>query len=586
MTIRFSTYLRLFSYLKPFIPQLLLAYGGMIIAVIFMLFIPQLIESAIDETVGDASINRLVWLAVYIILLGIGQGLAAYARLYYQEVLTYSVSFQLRNDFYNTVQSLPFSFHTGSHTGDLMSRATADIGETERFVGIGLVDLSRIFLLVTGIVVAMFIENSLLALIALSPILIFLFVAIRFGIIVRGMFKALQEQLAIISQTMQESLTGIQLVKVFAREAHELEKFDADNSEWVNRRVRMIRIWSNNWPTMILLVYVSVILVLWFGGQMVLEQPDEMTVGSLSAMLLYLLMLNGPVQRIGFLVNLAATAGSAAQRVFEIMDTPNELEENEDSVDLAHLRGHVRFENVSFGYHEKQNILSNISFEAKPNQTIALIGPTGSGKSTLTNLIPRFYDATQGTVSIDGHDVRALKTHSLRKEIGIVLQESFLFSDTIAENIAYGRTDSTFEQIVEAAKAAHAHDFIARFPEGYQTMVGERGVTLSGGQKQRVAIARALLADPRILILDDSTSSVDTETEYQIQQALDRLMEGRTTIVIAQRLLTLKNADKIIVLDEGEIVEQGTHYQLLEQNGLYKELYDVQLKDQEELKLA
>jgi ATP-binding cassette subfamily B protein len=293
-------------------------------------------------------------------------------------------------------------------------------------------------------------------------------------------------------------------------------------------------------------------------------------------------MLNGPVQRLGFLVNMAATAGASASRVFEIVDTPNEIVEQPNARTLSSARGEVTFENVSFSYQGNQSTLRNINFTAKPGQVIALIGPTGSGKSTLTNLIPRFYDPTAGRILVDGHDIRQLTLHSLRRQIGIVLQDSFLFSTTIAENIAYGRPTASQEEIEAAAKAARAHEFIMSFPNSYQTVVGERGVTLSGGQKQRTAIARALLHDPRILILDDSTSSVDTETEHLIHQALAVLMEGRTTFVIAQRLLTLKNADCILVLDQGEIVERGSHEQLLASNGLYRQIYDLQLKDQEE----
>ncbi len=308
----------------------------------------------------------------------------------------------------------------------------------------------------------------------------------------------------------------------------------------------------------------------------------QISIGSLVAMIAYVLMLNGPTQRLGFLVNLAATAGASASRVFEIMDKPDETIEKSTAHPLDTAEGEVTFENASFAYQDNRPVLRDINFTAQPGQMVALIGPTGSGKSTIINLIPRFYTPTSGRVLIDGIDIEQITRPSLRSHIGIVLQDPFLFSTTIAENIAYGRPDATHEAIVTAAKAARAHDFITKFPEQYETLVGERGVTLSGGQKQRVAIARALLRDPRILILDDSTSSVDTETEHLIQQALSELMQGRTTFVIAQRLLTLKNADNILVLDQGQIVERGTHQQLLDHDGLYREIYDLQLKDQDE----
>jgi ATP-binding cassette subfamily B protein len=293
-------------------------------------------------------------------------------------------------------------------------------------------------------------------------------------------------------------------------------------------------------------------------------------------------MLNGPVLRVGFLVNMATSAGASASRVFEIIDTRNEIEEAPDALPLANARGAVQFDQISFAYQEGRSILQEVSFVAQPGEVIALIGPTGSGKSTIINLIPRFYDATSGAVLVDGQDVRRLQVKSLRSHISTVLQDPFLFNATIAENIAYGQPEAPIDAIIAAAKAAHAHEFIESFPQGYETVVGERGVTLSGGQKQRLAIARALLCDPRILILDDSTSSVDTETEHLIQQALAVLMQGRTTFVIAQRLLTLKSADQILVLDHGRIVQRGRHAELLTQGGLYRQIYDLQLRDQEE----
>ena len=584
---RLAIYKRLFAYLRPYRRQLIFAYGGMMIAVLSNLVIPQLIKSAIDDSLAQGELVALLQSAALILVTAILSGFASFSRIYFAEWLTHRVSFDLKNDFYNAVQFLPFTFHDKAHTGDLMSRATSDIGETERFVGIGGVDLVYTTSLFLGVIGSIFIESGEylnLAMLAMIPMVALAVVATRFGNKVRGMFKKMQEQLSLISKVMQESLTGIQLVKAFAREPHEFAKFDRENQEWFERRVALITTWSNNWPLMTFLVSASIFLLLWVGGPLAMD--GSITIGSLFAMISYVLLLNGPVQRVGFLVNLAASAGSAAGRVFEIMDTPNGIQETADSQTISDAQGTVEFENVSFGYQAERPILHNLTFKVEPGQTIALIGPTGSGKSSVTNLIPRFYDPTEGVVSVDGQDIRGLTLASLRKQIAMVLQDSFLFSDTIAENIAYGRVDATFEQIKEAAVAARADEFILNTPEGYQTMVGERGVTLSGGQKQRIAIARALLADPRILILDDSTSSVDTETEYLIQQALQTLMHGRTTFVIAQRLLTLKSADHILVLDHGRIVERGTHDELLANHGLYREIYDLQLKDQEDLAIG
>ncbi|MCI0396005.1 MAG: ABC transporter ATP-binding protein/permease [Chloroflexi bacterium] len=575
-----GVYQRLLGYLKPYWKQALVAYATMLFATLLNLFVPQIIKNAIDDGLASGRASALFVAGGLILGIALVRGAAGFGQRFYGEWLTHRVAYDLRNHYYDNVQRLPFSFHDRTQTGDLMSRATSDIGETERFVGIGLMDLLATLLLLIGVIVAMILENPTLAALALIPMPVLVFTTIRFGAVIRPMFKYIQEQMGVLSTTMQESLTGIRVVQAFAREPYELEKFDRENGEWFDRRYRVIRSWANNWPFFTFTLAVSIFLLLWFGGPPALA--GEITVGSLFALTSYVLMLNGPVQRLGFLVNLAATAGASASRIFEIIDTPNEVVEKPDAVVIDQARGEVVFERVGFGYREAQSILHDVSFRAAPGETIALIGPTGTGKSTIINLIPRFYDPTEGRILVDGVDIRDWKLDSLRRHIGIVLQDSFLFASTVAENIAYGRPAAGREEVIQAATAARAHDFILKLPEGYDTRVGERGVTLSGGQKQRVAIARALLTDPRILILDDSTSSVDTETEHLIQQALAMLMKGRTTFVIAQRLLTLKNADCILVLNDGHIVERGTHEELLETDGLYREIYDLQLKDQEE----
>jgi ATP-binding cassette, subfamily B, multidrug efflux pump len=575
-----AVYRRLINHLRPYWQQVTIAYTAMVFATLLNLFVPQIIKQAIDQGLAAGRASGLFMAGGLILIIAVVRGIAAFGQRFYGEWLTHRVAYDLRNDFYDSVQQLPFAFHDKAQTGDLMSRATSDIGETERFVGIGLMDLLATLLLLVGVVIAMLLESPSLALVALIPMPILLAATLRFGNVVRPMFKSIQEQMGLLSTVMQESLTGIRLVKSFAREPYELEKFDKANSEWFNLRYHLIQVWANNWPFFTFTLAISIFLLLWFGGPRAIA--GEVTVGSLFALIFYVLMLNGPVQRLGFLVNLAATAGASASRVYEIIDTPNDVAEKPDALKLDQVDGRVTFENVTFGYEKEQPVLQDVTFEVEPGETVALIGPTGSGKSTVTNLIPRFYDPVGGRVLVDGHDVRDVELASLRRQMGTVLQDPLLFSATIAENIAYGRPEASEEEIVAAAQAARAHDFIESFPDGYQTRVGERGVTLSGGQKQRIAIARALLPNPRILILDDSTSSVDTETEHLIQQALAVLMEGRTTFVIAQRLLTLKKADVILVLDHGRIVERGNHQELLQSGGLYRRIYDLQLKDQEE----
>ena len=584
MSNRPNVYRRLIGYLRSYLTRVAIGYASMLAATLLSLFVPQIIKGAIDRGLAARDMRVLALAAVLILGVAVLRGAASFGQRYFGLWLTHRVAFDLRNDFYDAVQRLPFSFHDQAQTGDLMSRATSDISEVERFVGIGLMDLTAVLLLAGGVTVAMFGENVALALLAMGPILVLFFATVRFGGKVRPMFKAVQEQMGALSTAMQESMTGVTVVKAFAREPYEQEKFERENQAWFDRRYTVIRTWANNWPFFTFLIAASVFLLLWFGGPLAID--GGITVGSLFAMISYVLMLNGPAQRLGFLANLAATAGASATRVFTIIDTPSEIVEAAGARELGDIRGQVAFEHVSFAYHGGNRVLDDVTFRVEPGQTVALIGPTGSGKSTVINLLPRFYDPTEGRVLIDDVDIRDVTIHSLRRQIGMVLQNPFLFSATIEENIAYGRQEATHEEIEAAAKAANAHDFIMHFPEGYETMVGERGVTLSGGQRQRIAIARALLRDPAILILDDSTSSVDTETEHLIQQALEKLMAGRTSFVIAQRLLTLKSADLILVLDHGRIIERGTHETLLAQGGLYREIYDLQLRDQEEFRKA
>ncbi|MGB1250333.1 MAG: ABC transporter ATP-binding protein [Candidatus Promineifilaceae bacterium] len=575
-----NTYRRLFTYLRPYQKQVFLTYFSMLLGIVAKLGIPILIGRAIDNGLDANDSAALLRTGQLILLLALISGVVSFVFFYYSQWLGHRVAYSLRKDFYEATQRLPFSFHDKAQTGDLMSRVTSDIQEARFFVGPRFAELCNILITIVGTVVAMIWLVPTLALLALIPIPLLIAATIRFGGIVRPMFKHVQEQLGRLSSTMQESLTGISVVKAFARESYELEKFDDENMAWYHGRVSVVKQWADNWPLFVLLVSTSIGIVLYAGGPQVIS--GDITVGEITSLIQYILMLQAPVQSLGFVVNLAATAGSAASRVFETIDAPNEVADLPDAQTLRTVAGKVEFRNVSFAYGNEQRVLHDISFEVQPGQRIALVGATGSGKSTVMNLLARFYEPQQGSIYVDGIDISGVSAESLRNNIGTVLQDTFLFSSTIGLNIAYGNLNASKDEIIAAAKAACADNFIMGFPEGYETAVGERGVTLSGGQKQRVAIARALLTDPAILVLDDATSSVDTATEFAIQQALDVLMDGRTTFVIAQRLLTLKSADLILVLDHGRIVERGTHHQLLAQNGPYREIYDLQLKDQEE----
>lgn len=543
------------------------------------LITPSLIRRAIDEGLArndSAALAQVAWL---IIGVGLLRAFLGFARRYTAEWLINRTGYDFRNAMYDKIQRLSFSYHDSAQTGNLMSRCTEDISSLSRFVGQGAVELVHILLLLAGILFLLLQSSVTLTLIGLVPLILLTFVTVHLGRIVGPMFLRVDQSIGDLSSTLQENLTGAQVVRAFAREDFEKEKFSKANRRWYDAQVHLMSTWGFYMPTMMIFIMFSTALILWFGGEMVIA--GTLTIGELVAFNAYLILLAQPVQDLGFIVNSAGEAVAGGQRLFEVLDVDEEIKSPPNAVPTPTLTGRVTFDNVTFSYRGDSDQLSNVSFEAQPNQVIALIGPTGSGKTSLVNLIPRFYDATSGAVCVDGLDVKTLDLKSLRSQIGIVLQTSLLFSSSIRDNIAYGRLDASEDEVIAAAKAARAHDFITSFAKGYETIVGERGVTLSGGQRQRIAIARALLMNPRILILDDSTSSVDTQTEHLIQQALAELMRNRTTFVIAQRLSTVKRADQILVLDAGRIVQRGKHDGLLEQGGLYKQIYDLQLKDQE-----
>ena len=424
-------------------------------------------------------------------------------------------------------------------------------------------------------------QNPRLATLALLPMIPLVLATTRFGQRVSRLFLAVDNALGELSSRLQENVSGVQVVRAFAREPYEIERFDRANRSLYRARLTVIGEWSKIMPTTAFLVTLATIIILWFGGQAVMR--GEMTLGGLVAFNSYLLLLATPAQQLGWLVNAGGEAAAGVQRTLEILDRRPEITSPPEALALPPLRGRVEFDHASFHYAgEQTRALHDIHLTVEPGQVVALIGATGSGKSSLVHLIPRFYDVSTGAVRVDGLDVRRVELASLRRQIGIVLQTSLLFSTTLRENIAYGRPQASLEQVIEAARLAQADEFIADMPQGYDTVVGERGVTLSGGQRQRVAIARALLLDPRILILDDSTASVDTETEHRLQQALAHLMQGRTTFIIAQRLSTVRRADLILVLDGGRIAERGRHAELLARDGLYRQIYELQLRDQEQ----
>jgi len=542
------------------------------------LVVPRIIQSVIDHGLARGETRYLIQSALLLLGLGLASAILNLGNRYLSEWIAARVGYDLRNRMYDHIQYLPFTYHDHAQSGQLISRCIEDVRSIERFAGGAVADLVRFAFLTVGILYIMLTDNTRLAVIALLPMLPLILMTSSFGTKIGGLFFAVDNAVGEVSNRLQENVVGVQVVRAFAREDYEIKRFETANMAVFRTWVRVIDEWSRIMPTTNWLTAVSIILILWFGGQMIMD--GRLTIGAIVAFNVYILMLAEPAQQLTGLVNAGGEAAAGSQRVFEVLDTHPAIHSPRDAENLDTLRGEVEFRDVALKYQdEKTASLSGISFRVEPNRIVALIGQTGSGKTSFVNLIPRFYDVTEGCVLVDGRDVREVDLVSLRRQIGIVLQTSLLFSDTIKANIAYGRPTATLEEIIAAAKAAQAHEFIEGFTNGYETVVGERGVTLSGGQRQRVAIARALLMNPRILILDDSTSSVDTQTEKLIQAALDALMEGRTTFVIAHRLSTVRRADMILVMDKGQIVERGAHAELLARGGLYKEIHDLQLVD-------
>ncbi|MFW6074627.1 MAG: ABC transporter ATP-binding protein [Chloroflexota bacterium] len=573
---------RILSYLNKYKGQLVIAYAALFIGLGSMLAVPQLVRYVIDTGIGDDNTSVVLWGAVAIIGAAIATGLFFYVRSYLFQSLSERVATDMRAEYYRRLQGLNFAWFDRSQTGQLMSRGSEDITSIRRFMMFSMRMLIHGFTMMLAITILLFRADPSLAAVSLAVLPILVFSAYKFGRIIRPRFLAIQTQFGEMSTVLQENLAGTRVVRVFAQERREIDKFDRSLDELYERQMRAVSIWSKYFPAMTTLNDMAIAFVLWYGGRQVVG--GDITVGTLVQFNLYLAMLAQPVRSLGFIVNSMARAIASGDRIFEILDTEPAIQDRPNAIPLENPVGVVKFENVSFVYPgTDEYVLRNVNLEARPGKITALFGPTGAGKSTLTSLIPRFYDVTEGRVTIDGHDVRDIQLRSLREHVAFVQQDTFLFQATIRDNIAFGRPEATDEEVERAARLAGAHEFILEQPEGYQTLLGERGVSLSGGHKQRVSIARALCSDPRILILDDATSSVDTETEYAIQQELRGAMVGRTTFVIAQRLISLKDADEIIVLDRGEIIERGTHDELVARGGLYARVYDLQLRDQEEL---
>ncbi len=568
---------RSLSYLKPYVLLALVALIALGLSSAGNLTVPAISQRIIDQGIGQGNQQIVITLAAVIVGIALLQAVFTFLQGYLTARVSQGVAYDLRNDLYEKIQALSFSYHDQSQTGQLLTRATSDVNLVQQFLGSAILQILGGLALLIGSLTLMFSTSprTALVLVVMGPIAVFIFAI--FFLKARPLFSEVQKRLSALNVKLEENLLGVRVVRAFVRREHETERFAVRNRAVRDVQLQIGRVIAIALPLVFFVANVATLGVTWIGGMQVIDAA--MTLGELVAFSNYILMAIFPIFMLSFSLAMVAQASAGAERVFEVLDASTDIVEREDATPIPSIEGRVVFDDVWFRYFEHQPwTLQAITFTAEPGQKIALLGATGSGKSTVTNLIPRFYDVTKGRITVDSHDVRDLTLESLRRQVGIVLQETRLFAGTIRENIAFGRPDASLDEVQAAAEAAQAHDFISGFPDGYETQVGERGVTLSGGQKQRVAIARALLVDPRILILDDAMSNVDFQTELKLRRALETLMEGRTSFIIAQRVSTVQDADLILVLDEGRIAAQGSHEQLLDRSPLYAEIYYGQLE--------
>jgi ABC-type multidrug transport system fused ATPase/permease subunit len=577
---------RLLAFVRGYWYLLVFAFICMIIGTLLGIAIPNLLGSGIDAALGSSSNTFLFfnigssesfiwWVAGIIIIASALRGAAGYVQRYMNEVVAQKTTYMMRNALYERIQRLSFSFHDRSQTGQLMSRATVDIEVIRMFFAMGILGMAQAIIMVFTVAVLLIVMDWRLALMTLVFMPPVAWLAINFGRSIRPIWLKIQNIMGIMGTTLEEGLAGISVVKAFSHEKENNRQFAKQATELYDEEIHAAKLMGINAPTMALLFTVPTAVILWYGGHQVVD--GVISIGQVTQFILYIGMLVMPIRRLGMLVNLYSRTVSAGQRILEILDTKSEVVEKPHAIEMGRVKGRVTFDHVDFRYTTMDAALKDVSFDVKPGQLVALLGRSGSGKSTIAHLLGRFYDVSGGRILVDGVDIRDVTLASLRKNVVAAQQDVFLFSETIRENIAYGAVDASMDKIIEVAKAANLHDFITSLPEGYDTWVGERGDTLSGGEKQRLSIARTLLVNPSILILDDSTASVDAATERLIRQALDKLIKGRTTFIITHRLPIIQNADQILMLQDGVLVERGTHKELMAKNGLYKEIYESQL---------
>jgi ABC-type multidrug transport system fused ATPase/permease subunit len=567
---------RLFRHLGPYWKPLT-ATSILLLFQTGLSLLPPLFQKAIiDEVIATGDLRRLVFLVAVLIGVFAVLALVEFGDQYLRHVLGERFLLDLRVRIYDYLQRLSLSFFERTSTGELMSRVTNDVNELERFITHGVTLIVVDFLRLVGASVILILLDWRLALVALLPIPFIGFGLRRFNRRVRPIYRRVRDRLGDINARLQDDLSGMRVIQAFGQEEAELQRFRSVSERYFRERVQAIWAWSTFFPTIYFVSSVSGVLVLGVGAAMIIN--GQLTLGTLVAFLAYIASFYEPLRRLTDVDNVFQQADAAAERIFELLDEMPEIQDAPDAIPLGRITGEVAFDDVHFRYGDDGEVLHDIEFQMAPGQVVALVGPSGAGKTSIANLLCRFYDPTHGRVLVDGHDLRQVQLGSLRQQVAVVLQDTFLFNATVRENLLYGKPDACEAEIIAAAQAAYAHEFIQGLPDGYDTLIGERGVRLSGGQRQRLALARAILTDPRVLILDEATSSVDAEAEYLIQQALDQVMKGRTSLVIAHRLSTIREADKIIALHDGRISEVGDHHELLARDGLYSQLYRRQLE--------
>ena len=572
-----NDYKRLILFIKPYWKRLGLAIVCIVLSAAANLYVPWIIKDMVDKVLMDKDMMLLNIIAGGIVVVFLFRGIFYYGQSYLVSYIAQRVIIDVRELLYIKFQKLQLSYYEKKQTGTIMSYITNDVAALQAALVDSLIEMVTELSILIGSLIMMFYLDWKLSIVTLVVVPVIGQAMKVFGRKLKMSGALIQERTAEITSLLQESISGVRVVKSFAREDYEIKRFQNQNDLNFRANMKSVQLSSLLTPTVEFLAAVIVAVILWFGGYQVVN--GALTAGALVAFLTYAVNLANPVKRISRVYGTINKAMAAAERVFNVLDTEEELKDKPNAIELPKISGTVKFDHVSFGYKEGVNVLHDLTLEAKPGQVIAFVGPSGAGKSTIANLIPRFYDVTAGSIKIDDIDIRDVKIQSLREQIGVVPQETMLFSGSVKDNIRYGRLDATDEEIIEAAKAANAHNFIMNLSDGYETKIGERGITLSGGQRQRIAIARAILKNPRILILDEATSALDTESEEIVQEALDKLMIGRTSFVIAHRLSTIIHADKIIVLENGRVCESGTHQQLMQTGGLYSHLYNIQFSN-------